>query len=72
MNEGPKQLHISTRNPSRTEPARILVMHLSRNGETLTQPENSLPAAVASLDLLIDLNSHLLLRSPTQVLILTR
>jgi hypothetical protein len=39
MNEGPKQLHISTRNPSKTEPARILVMHLSRNGETLTQPE---------------------------------
>lgn len=37
--EGPRQLHISTRNPSKAEPARILVFHLSHNGEALTQPE---------------------------------
>ena len=37
--EDPLQLHISTRNPSKTEAARILVFHLSANGEPLTQPE---------------------------------
>lgn len=37
--EDPRQLHISTRNPSKTEEARILVVHLSRNGEVLTEPE---------------------------------
>ncbi|HYL62571.1 MAG TPA: cupin domain-containing protein [Candidatus Methylomirabilis sp.] len=37
--ENPRQLHISTRNPSKTEPARILVVHLSHKGEALTEPE---------------------------------
>ena len=37
--EDPRQLHISTRNPSKAAPARILVFHLSHNGEALTQPE---------------------------------
>lgn len=37
--ENARQLHISTRNPSQTEPARLLVFHLSHNGEALTQPE---------------------------------
>jgi len=37
--EDPRQLHISTRNPSKSESARILVFHLSHNGEALTQPE---------------------------------
>jgi quercetin dioxygenase-like cupin family protein len=37
--ENPRQLHISTRNPSQTEPARLLVFHLSHKGEALTQPE---------------------------------
>ncbi|HKW56730.1 MAG TPA: cupin domain-containing protein [Candidatus Acidoferrum sp.] len=37
--ENARQLHISTRNPSQTEPARLLVFHLSRKGEALTQPE---------------------------------
>jgi len=36
--EDAEQLHISTRNPSKTEPARILVFHLSRNDEALTKP----------------------------------
>lgn len=39
MYEDPRQLHISTKNPSKTEPARILVVHLSHNGEALTEPE---------------------------------
>ena len=39
MYEDPRQLHISTRNPSKSESARILVFHLSHNGEALTQPE---------------------------------
>lgn len=37
--EDPHQLHISTKNISKTEPARILVYHLSHKGEPLTQPE---------------------------------
>jgi quercetin dioxygenase-like cupin family protein len=37
--EDPHQLHISTKNPSQTEPARILVYHLSHKGEALTTPE---------------------------------
>jgi quercetin dioxygenase-like cupin family protein len=37
--EDPRQLHISTKNVSKTEPARILVYHLSHKGEPLTQPE---------------------------------
>lgn len=37
--ENARQLHISTRNPSQTEPARLLVFHLSHKGEPLTQPE---------------------------------
>jgi quercetin dioxygenase-like cupin family protein len=37
--EDPRQLHISTTNISKTEPARILVYHLSHKGEPLTQPE---------------------------------
>jgi quercetin dioxygenase-like cupin family protein len=37
--EDPQQLHISTKNRSNTEPARILVYHLSRKGEPLTLPE---------------------------------
>jgi quercetin dioxygenase-like cupin family protein len=37
--EEPHQLHITTRNVSQTEPARILVYHLSRKGKPLTQPE---------------------------------
>jgi quercetin dioxygenase-like cupin family protein len=39
MYEDPRQLHISTKNPSKTEPARILVVHLSHNGEALTELE---------------------------------
>jgi quercetin dioxygenase-like cupin family protein len=37
--EEPQQLHISTKNVSTTEPARILAYHLSHKGEPLTQPE---------------------------------
>ena len=37
--EEPHQLHISTKNASHTEPARILVYHLSHKGEKLTEPE---------------------------------
>ena len=37
--EDPHQLHISTKNVSKAEPARILVYHLSHKGEPLTQPE---------------------------------
>lgn len=37
--ENARQLHISTRNPSQSEPARLLVFHLSHKGEALTQPE---------------------------------
>lgn len=37
--EDPHQLHISTKNASKAEPARILVYHLSHKGEPLTQPE---------------------------------
>jgi len=37
--EDARQLHISTRNVSQTETARILAYHLSRKGESLTQPE---------------------------------
>ena len=37
--EDPHQLHISTKNVSEAEPARILVYHLSHNGEPLTLPE---------------------------------
>jgi len=37
--EDPHQLHISTKNGSKTEPARILVYHLSHKGEPLTLPE---------------------------------
>jgi quercetin dioxygenase-like cupin family protein len=37
--EDPRQLHISTKNVSKTESARILVYHLSHKGEALTQPE---------------------------------
>jgi quercetin dioxygenase-like cupin family protein len=37
--EAPRQLHISTRNISATEPARILAYHLSHKGEKLTGPE---------------------------------
>ncbi len=37
--EDARQLHISTKNVSETETARILVYHLSRKGEPLTQPE---------------------------------
>lgn len=37
--ENARQLHISTRNPSRSEPARLLVFHLSHKGEALTQRE---------------------------------
>lgn len=39
MYEDPRQLHISTKNQSKTEPARILVVHLSHNGEALTELE---------------------------------
>jgi quercetin dioxygenase-like cupin family protein len=37
--EGPRQLHISTKNVSKTGTARILVYHLSHKGEPLTEPE---------------------------------
>ena len=37
--EDPHQLHISTKNGSKAEPARILVYHLSHKGEPLTLPE---------------------------------
>ncbi len=37
--EDAHQLHISTKNVSATEPARILAYHLSHKGEPLTQPE---------------------------------
>lgn len=37
--EEPHQLHIYTRNASKTEPVRIISYILSRNGEPLTQPE---------------------------------
>jgi quercetin dioxygenase-like cupin family protein len=37
--EDPHQLNISTRNGSKAEPARILVYHLSHQGEGLTLPE---------------------------------
>jgi quercetin dioxygenase-like cupin family protein len=37
--EGPRQLHIATKNVSKKESARILVYHLSHKGEPLTQPE---------------------------------
>ena len=37
--EHPQQLHVSTKNGSKTEPARILVYHLSHKGEALTLPE---------------------------------
>jgi hypothetical protein len=37
--EHPQQLHVSTKNESKTEPARILVYHLSHKGEALTLPE---------------------------------
>jgi quercetin dioxygenase-like cupin family protein len=37
--EGPHQLHISTKNGRKAEPARILVYHLSHKGEPLTLPE---------------------------------
>jgi quercetin dioxygenase-like cupin family protein len=37
--ENPRQLHITTRNPSSSKAARILVYHLSRNGEPLTTLE---------------------------------
>ena len=37
--ENARQLHISTRNASQTEPARLLVVHLSHKGEALTEPE---------------------------------
>jgi quercetin dioxygenase-like cupin family protein len=37
--EDAHQLHIATRNVSKTEPSRILVYHLSRAGEPLTQTE---------------------------------
>lgn len=37
--EDPQQLHISTKNRSKLEPARILVYHLSHKGEPLTLPE---------------------------------
>jgi quercetin dioxygenase-like cupin family protein len=37
--EDPHQLHISTKNASKAEPVRILVYHLSHNGEPLTLPE---------------------------------
>jgi quercetin dioxygenase-like cupin family protein len=37
--EDPQQLHISTKNGSKLEPARILVYHLSHKGEPLTLPE---------------------------------
>ncbi len=36
--EDPHQLHISTKNGSKAEPARILVYHLSHKGEPLTLP----------------------------------
>ena len=37
--ENARQLHITTRNPSSSKVARILVYHLSRNGEPLTTLE---------------------------------
>jgi len=37
--EDPHQLHISTKNGSKAEPARILVYHLSHKGEPLTLAE---------------------------------
>jgi quercetin dioxygenase-like cupin family protein len=37
--EDPHQLHISTKNRSEAEPARILAYHLSHKGEPLTLPE---------------------------------
>jgi quercetin dioxygenase-like cupin family protein len=37
--EDPHQLHISTKNGSKAEPARILVYHLSHRGEPFTLPE---------------------------------
>jgi quercetin dioxygenase-like cupin family protein len=37
--EDPRQLHIATKNVSKTEPSRILVYHLSRKGPPLTQLE---------------------------------
>jgi quercetin dioxygenase-like cupin family protein len=37
--EDAHQLHISTKNVSATELARILAYHLSRKGEKLTEPE---------------------------------
>jgi quercetin dioxygenase-like cupin family protein len=37
--EDPHQLHISTKNVGKAEPARILVYHLSHKGEPLTQLE---------------------------------
>jgi quercetin dioxygenase-like cupin family protein len=37
--EDPQQLHISTKNGSKAEPARILVYHLTHKGEPLTLPE---------------------------------
>jgi quercetin dioxygenase-like cupin family protein len=38
FSEEPHQLHIYTRNTSKTQPARIISYILSRNGEPLTQP----------------------------------
>jgi quercetin dioxygenase-like cupin family protein len=37
--EDPHQLHISTKNGSKAEPARILVYHLCHRGEPFTLPE---------------------------------
>lgn len=37
--EEPHQLHLYTRNPSTTAPARIISYILSRNGEPLSEPE---------------------------------
>jgi quercetin dioxygenase-like cupin family protein len=37
--EDPHQLHVATKNVSKTEPSRILVYHLSHKGEPLTQLE---------------------------------
>lgn len=37
--EEPHQLHVSTRNVSETEPAKILAYQLSHKGEALTTPE---------------------------------
>lgn len=37
--EHPRQLHISTKNVSKADEARILVYHLSHKGEPLVRPE---------------------------------